>query len=191
MLSEALLSEPLKLPSVETFWCGSPSSLSHVLAHFDQMVMRPTGGTERSIIVARLDNAAAADLRARVAEQSRWTGRTAGRDPTVCGRPSVWLSGHAGWVGQDSAAGPADPPGGDPDRGQGRLDLLWRDAGRRSGRDAVGPRPSAPGGCAIERDFLATCAGGSVLAGPVHRTRRFRPGTGWTSRGSAAWTPTS
>lgn len=76
LLSETLLGEPLKLPSAPTFWGGEKSSLSHVLAHFDNMVMRPTNGVEQGIIVARLDTANAAELKARVAaEPHRWVGQ--------------------------------------------------------------------------------------------------------------------
>ncbi|MEO6473113.1 MAG: circularly permuted type 2 ATP-grasp protein, partial [Aeromicrobium sp.] len=39
-ISEALLGEPLRLPSTETYWCGDPSSRSHVLANLDTLVIR-------------------------------------------------------------------------------------------------------------------------------------------------------
>ncbi len=75
-LSETLLGETLKLPSAATFWCGSGIGLSHVLAHFHDMVMRSTDGSERSVIVGRLDRAAADALRDRVrAEPGRWVGQ--------------------------------------------------------------------------------------------------------------------
>ncbi len=75
-LSEVLLDEPLKLPSVSTFWCGDPTSRSHVLTHFADMVMRPTDGEQRSVIVARLNAARTAALRDRVvAEPHRWVGQ--------------------------------------------------------------------------------------------------------------------
>lgn len=75
-LAETLLGETLRLPSAPTFWCGTPTGLSHVMAHFDDMVMRPTDGTERSVIVGRLDRAAVATLRDRVRDQpGRWVGQ--------------------------------------------------------------------------------------------------------------------
>jgi uncharacterized circularly permuted ATP-grasp superfamily protein/uncharacterized alpha-E superfamily protein len=40
-LSERLLGQPLRLPSVDTWWCGDPASLSHVLVHLDELVVRP------------------------------------------------------------------------------------------------------------------------------------------------------
>ncbi len=75
-LARRLLDEDLRLPSAATFWCGEPSALSHVLAHFDDMVLRPTDGRGRSRIVGRLDRAAAAALRAEVtATPHRWAGQ--------------------------------------------------------------------------------------------------------------------
>ena len=35
-LCERLLGEPLRLPSVETWWCGEEKSLSHVLANLER-----------------------------------------------------------------------------------------------------------------------------------------------------------
>jgi uncharacterized circularly permuted ATP-grasp superfamily protein/uncharacterized alpha-E superfamily protein len=40
-LCRALLGEELRLGSVETWWCGQPEILSHVLAHLPEMVVKP------------------------------------------------------------------------------------------------------------------------------------------------------
>ena len=40
-LCRALLDQPLLLPSVPTWWCGDPASRSHVLAHLDDLVVKP------------------------------------------------------------------------------------------------------------------------------------------------------
>ena len=40
-ISEALLGESLRLPSVESWWCGDPDAREHVLAHLDRMLIRP------------------------------------------------------------------------------------------------------------------------------------------------------
>jgi uncharacterized circularly permuted ATP-grasp superfamily protein/uncharacterized alpha-E superfamily protein len=54
-LCERLLGEPLRVPSVDTWWCGEPSSLSHVLANFDSLVIRPISrGHGRSVIGSAL-----------------------------------------------------------------------------------------------------------------------------------------
>ena len=42
MLCRHLLNEDLKIPSVETHWCGEPQGLQHVLANLHKMVIKPT-----------------------------------------------------------------------------------------------------------------------------------------------------
>ena len=39
--AQALLGEDLLLPSTDTWWCGDPDELSHVLANLDQLVIKP------------------------------------------------------------------------------------------------------------------------------------------------------
>jgi uncharacterized circularly permuted ATP-grasp superfamily protein/uncharacterized alpha-E superfamily protein len=41
---EALLGEPLRLPSVGTWWCGDPDGLEHVLDHLDTLAVRRVDG---------------------------------------------------------------------------------------------------------------------------------------------------
>jgi uncharacterized alpha-E superfamily protein len=54
-LSERLLGQPLRLPSVQTWWCGDPASRSHVLARLDELVVRPISrGHGRSVLGAAL-----------------------------------------------------------------------------------------------------------------------------------------
>jgi uncharacterized circularly permuted ATP-grasp superfamily protein/uncharacterized alpha-E superfamily protein len=71
----ALLGEELALPSVETWWCGEPRVLAHVLAQLDDMVIKPafpTGRTE-PIFCDELDAAALVELRARLqSNPSAW-----------------------------------------------------------------------------------------------------------------------
>ncbi|HEV8296753.1 MAG TPA: circularly permuted type 2 ATP-grasp protein [Acidimicrobiales bacterium] len=40
-LSEHLLGQPLRLPSVPTWWCGDPDSRRYVLDHLDRLVLKP------------------------------------------------------------------------------------------------------------------------------------------------------
>ena len=64
----ALLDEELALPAVETWWCGEPRVLAHVLATLSDMVIKPafpTGRTE-PVFCDELDAAALADLRAKL-----------------------------------------------------------------------------------------------------------------------------
>jgi uncharacterized circularly permuted ATP-grasp superfamily protein/uncharacterized alpha-E superfamily protein len=57
-LSQRLLGEPLRLPSVETWWCGDEASLSHVLTHLDSMVIRPISrAAGRSVLGSALSRA--------------------------------------------------------------------------------------------------------------------------------------
>lgn len=41
-LSKRLLGEPLKMPSVATWWCGEPSALDTVIARLDRLVIKPS-----------------------------------------------------------------------------------------------------------------------------------------------------
>ncbi|MEP6653956.1 MAG: circularly permuted type 2 ATP-grasp protein [Myxococcales bacterium] len=67
-LCRELLGEELKLPSVETWWCGQRASLSHALDHLDQMVFRPAspGGFTQPVFGERLSIAEREELRARI-----------------------------------------------------------------------------------------------------------------------------
>lgn len=67
-LSRRLLGEPLKMPSVATWWCGEPAALEAVIAKLDQLVIKPSfsqltpfsvfgqdlEGEEREAFIARL-----------------------------------------------------------------------------------------------------------------------------------------
>ena len=57
-LCQRLLGEPLKIPSIPTWWLGDPDSLNYVLNLFDQLVLKPgfqkSGGEE--IIVSELSD---------------------------------------------------------------------------------------------------------------------------------------
>jgi uncharacterized circularly permuted ATP-grasp superfamily protein/uncharacterized alpha-E superfamily protein len=66
--AEALLGEPLRLPSVATWWCGERPALDYVVTHLDQLVVKATfpnqkfeprfgrdlGREERSDLIRRL-----------------------------------------------------------------------------------------------------------------------------------------
>jgi len=57
-LSERLLGQPLRLPSVDTWWCGDAASRSHVLTHLDELVVRPISrDAGRSVVGAALTRA--------------------------------------------------------------------------------------------------------------------------------------
>jgi uncharacterized circularly permuted ATP-grasp superfamily protein/uncharacterized alpha-E superfamily protein len=60
-ISEALLGESLRLPSVESWWCGEPDSRAHVLAHLDRMVVRPI---DRQVMTATTPDGLRAEIEA-------------------------------------------------------------------------------------------------------------------------------
>ncbi len=49
-ICQRLLGEPLKMPSISTWWCGDPNSLQHVLSRANDLVLKPafqkSGGEE-------------------------------------------------------------------------------------------------------------------------------------------------
>jgi uncharacterized circularly permuted ATP-grasp superfamily protein/uncharacterized alpha-E superfamily protein len=67
-LCRVLLGEELALPSVETWWCGQPDILGHVLAHFGEMVIKPAypAGPTEPIFVSRLEPEDARKLEAAI-----------------------------------------------------------------------------------------------------------------------------
>ncbi len=58
-LSQRLLSAPLKMPSVATWWCGEPAAMAQVIAKLDQLVIKPTFPQSRKFIVFGKDLAGA------------------------------------------------------------------------------------------------------------------------------------
>lgn len=70
-ICQHLLGEPLKLPSIATWWCGDPASHRYVLSRLNDLVVKPafqkSGGEE--IIVSELDQAAKDQLIRRIAEE--------------------------------------------------------------------------------------------------------------------------
>ncbi|PTX91981.1 hypothetical protein DB346_23795 [Verrucomicrobia bacterium LW23] len=48
-LARSFLGEPLKLPSVATWWCGQKREMNYVLEHLDDLVVRPTFGAGRAV----------------------------------------------------------------------------------------------------------------------------------------------
>ena len=75
-IAEHLLGQPLRLPSVETFWCGDPKSCQHVLSHLNDLVMKPIArqaGTS-TLLGWQLSTSSLAELTARIqAEPWQWT----------------------------------------------------------------------------------------------------------------------
>lgn len=61
-LSRRLLGEPLKMPSVATWWCGEPAALEAVIAKLDRLVIKPSfsQGLQSAVFGQDLDGAARA-----------------------------------------------------------------------------------------------------------------------------------
>lgn len=76
-LCERLLGEPLRLPSVDTWWCGDPASKAYVLAHLDELVVRAVNrGHGRSVVGAALTREQRERLLGRIeAEPHRYVGQ--------------------------------------------------------------------------------------------------------------------
>jgi uncharacterized circularly permuted ATP-grasp superfamily protein len=68
-LSEQLLGEPLKLPSVATWWLGEPAAFEDAWARLDHLLIKPLerSAREPAVFGADLDEAQREQLRARVA----------------------------------------------------------------------------------------------------------------------------
>jgi uncharacterized circularly permuted ATP-grasp superfamily protein/uncharacterized alpha-E superfamily protein len=91
-ICRALLGEELALPAVETWWCGEPRVLAHVLAELAEMVVKPAfpmGRTE-PIFCDQLDAAGLEELRARL--QASPSAYVAQRRATLSTTP-LWEAG--------------------------------------------------------------------------------------------------
>ncbi len=86
-LAPALLGEDLALRGPETWWCGTSSSLSHVLAHLDEMILLPVdpSPTDGPLVPSVMSSAALDELKDRI------------------------RSKPGGWVGQDAIEPSASP----------------------------------------------------------------------------------
>jgi uncharacterized circularly permuted ATP-grasp superfamily protein/uncharacterized alpha-E superfamily protein len=74
-ICRGLLDEELKLPSVETWWCGDPVAREHVLGNLSEMVLKPAypTGASHPIFGEALGPAARDEVKARVrAAPSLW-----------------------------------------------------------------------------------------------------------------------
>ncbi len=72
-LSEKLLGEPLKLPSVATWWLGEPAALDDAWGRLDKLIIKPLerSAREPALFGADLDDAQRAALRERVAPRAQ------------------------------------------------------------------------------------------------------------------------
>jgi len=85
-LCEALLGEPLRLPSVPTWWCGEPEGLERVLARAGTLSIRTIDGT-RGLL-----RGSVAELRARVLAAPH---RYVGQERPPLSQAPAWLAAGA------------------------------------------------------------------------------------------------
>jgi uncharacterized circularly permuted ATP-grasp superfamily protein/uncharacterized alpha-E superfamily protein len=76
-LCRELLGEELRLPSVETWWCGDPQALGEVMSRFHELVLKPAfpEGYTNPVFLSRLS----------AAEREGWRGR-------VNAQPGAWVA---------------------------------------------------------------------------------------------------
>ncbi|GAA2098822.1 circularly permuted type 2 ATP-grasp protein [Microlunatus panaciterrae] len=131
-ICQRLLGEPLRLPSVETFWCGDRTARSHVLASLDSLVIRPISRADgRSVIGASLTRA----------ERERLADRIEATPYAFVGQRQLSLS---------------PPPSADDDRLEPRSVVLRSFAVRRGASYAA-----MPGGMATSRERTLDDSGGA------------------------------
>jgi uncharacterized circularly permuted ATP-grasp superfamily protein/uncharacterized alpha-E superfamily protein len=88
-LAPALLDEDLALRGPETWWCGTSSSLSHVLAHLDEMILLPVDPSpaDGPLVPSLMPSAALDELKDRIrSKPGEWVGQEAiepSASPTV------------------------------------------------------------------------------------------------------------
>lgn len=77
-LTRALFDEDPLIDSAPTWWCGDPAGRSHVLAHLEQLILKPVnrGRGRQSIFGRRLTRAELDDLAVRIESQPHlWVGQ--------------------------------------------------------------------------------------------------------------------
>jgi uncharacterized circularly permuted ATP-grasp superfamily protein/uncharacterized alpha-E superfamily protein len=72
-IARHFLGQPLRLSSVQTWWCGNPAELQHVLANLDKLVIKPLSRASgaRALLCPMLSQVQLDRLRARIAAHPR------------------------------------------------------------------------------------------------------------------------
>ena len=181
-LCERLLGEPLRLPSVDTWWCGDPAGRAYVLAHLDELVVRAVNrGHGRSVVGAALTRE----------QRERLVARIDAAPHRFVGQEVLALSSAP------TAAAPEGPAGGPPtpaEAGLVRRSVVLRSFAVRSGSSytvMLGGLARANDDDAAGRGPFVTQPDGGVAkdvwvvsseAGP---TSRVAPGRSRTEEASA------
>ena len=141
-LSKYLLGEPLKLPSVATWWCGQDYALAEVLGHLDSVVVKPafpSRGME-PVFGAQLAKA----------EKQHLTDQLRSRPYEYVAQEQVALSIAPVWDAAHLW----------PQRGLANLCIEYREAGDcPAGRTGASRRLGRPGGVHAKRRSQQGCLG--------------------------------
>ena len=96
-LSEALLGQPLELPTIATWWCGQDKERQHVLDNFDRMMIGPAFSTSLSIedrehttLGSTLDPNPRETLKRKLAAEG---GMYVGQEPVTLSTAPVYVDG--------------------------------------------------------------------------------------------------
>jgi uncharacterized circularly permuted ATP-grasp superfamily protein len=189
-LCERLLGEPLRLPSVDTWWCGDPAGKAYVLAHLDELVVRAVShGHGRSVVGGALLPRQRARLVARIeAAPHRFVGQEV-------------LALSSAPTSSASRASEALVDGGTPDAPAGlvRRSVVLRSFAVRSGSSytvmlgglarandetAPGPFVTAPDGGVAKDVWVVSSEAGSVSRLAATRSRAEE---GSTARRRRRW----
>ncbi|MDO9378802.1 MAG: circularly permuted type 2 ATP-grasp protein [Nocardioidaceae bacterium] len=128
-----VLGEELRLPAVPTWWCGDPAGLSHVVAHLDDLWVRPISRADGpGVQPGSLDAAGRDDLVARLRAQPH----------AFVGQEAAALSQAPAVVDGALAAGPFSVRTFVVAQGQGYVPMLGA-LGRVGEEDPEHPRGSA------------------------------------------------
>ena len=70
-ISKALLGRELRIPSVQTYWCGDKDDLSYVLLHLNELVIKPVNrfSKQSSVLVSELTSQQRNDLAQKIKQQ--------------------------------------------------------------------------------------------------------------------------
>ncbi|HEY0240865.1 MAG TPA: circularly permuted type 2 ATP-grasp protein, partial [Friedmanniella sp.] len=195
-LCERLLGEPLRLPSVDTWWCGDPAGHAYVLAHLDELVVRSVSpGQGRSVVGRALDAEQRARLLARIAAAPH----------RFVGQEVLPLSSAPSAAEGDGAGAPGGVPGAVPGalvrrsvvlrsfavRSGSSYTVMLGGLARTNDEDPVGRGPlvTAPDGGVAKDVWVVSGEAGSTSRVAVSRSRAEEGSAVLAGAASAAMVP--
>lgn len=89
-ISKFLLNEPLRLPTVQTWWCGEPSSLQYVQHNFDKLVIRRAFRTDADESALRPAAMTAVQREKLLGELNKYPSRFVAQESLVRSTVPVW-----------------------------------------------------------------------------------------------------